>query len=130
MSGLLDAVNGSWDYAYRTCPHRNEAQGTCRNCLARAAVEAVAAWLDAHPDETLGYPARVLRAEVAPPRPTPEAVIGDTYAAWCERGESGYLSEVIAAALRDAGMLREDACSLCGSVGTVHLISCGTQDTP
>jgi len=78
--GLLDAVKGSRDYAYRTCPHRKDTGTTCRDCVARAAVLAVAYWLEFAWDE----PARLLRAEVAPPDPRVAIVT-----AWMEGATTG-----------------------------------------
>ena len=96
MSGLLDAVEAAIPGSLRPADE-----------IARAAVEAVAAWLD----ENGGYTkvANILRAEVAPPRPTPEDVIYEAGREWQQQAQWVVPSHVhIATALRDAGMLRED----------------------
>ena len=123
MSGLLDAV--AHDIHDTQCAVGDEwndracelmADGEPNKAMrlhidgfeaeARAAVEAVAAWLDPEGANRGGVKwavATLLRAEVAPPRPTPEDVI------YRAIGTHGVIQpHVIVDALRDAGMLRED----------------------
>ena len=70
---------------------------------ARAAVEAHAAWLDyMKVDSSVGG---LLRAEIAPPRPTPEDVIRGLIKGWQGTPEA-WISAIVAA-LRDAGFLKE-----------------------
>jgi hypothetical protein len=98
MSGLLDALSEA---------------GAINP---RAAAEAVAAWLDGVRDASLSPNTRaslgniitLLREEVAPPKPTPEDVIREAMGTWQGR-TSVAVWEYVAAALRDAGMLKDPA---------------------
>ena len=102
MSGLLDAVRVAIFPV--PCPVRSQQEVT------RAAVEAVAAWLDHEaPRHGMGTLeclriTDLLRNEVAPPTPTPLDVIAK---ARNPLRDAAADAVVIAAALRDAGMLRE-----------------------
>lgn len=103
MSGLIDAVEGAI--------RRSECRCSIQPCEhdARAAVLAVADWLHDNVPVHANYGcADVLRSEVAPPPPpTPEDVIREWMAeAMWEFDQEDV--EHIAAALRDAGMLRAE----------------------
>ena len=94
MSALLDAVEAAIPGSLRPADE-----------IARAAVEAVAAWLD----ENGGYTkvANILRAEVAPPRPTPESVIGQAATKWNAALGVGPFPSYVIAKLADAGFTLE-----------------------
>ena len=100
MSGLLDAVVDALGpmplFDSRVTKHR-----------ARAAVEAVAAWMDVQRAYQCREIARLIREEVAPPRPTPEDVIRKALKDPPPPGFAATHALRIATALRDAGMLRE-----------------------
>jgi hypothetical protein len=112
VSGLLDAVKAA---IYRDgSKTREEMADLTGDAAARAAVEAVAAWLDGYGKYRNYAPVvALLRAEVAPPRPTPVDVIREAEFAWhmdvAVRRATSLKSAAphIAAALRDAGMLVE-----------------------
>jgi hypothetical protein len=125
MSGLLDAVervihdaqcpvgetfggngcallaDGEPNKAMRNHIDRFEAE-------ASAAVEAVAAWLEAHPERWVRA-AAALRSEVAPPKPTPEDVIRSMCAVCRRWDEPCEVCKATVAALRDAGLLKEES---------------------
>jgi hypothetical protein len=100
MSGLLDAVKARI-VALGWSPDDDS--------VARAAVEAVAAWLER---ASFSDTAALLRAEVAPPKPTPEDVIREAREKYRDEGSTLPLSysfdAYLAKRLRDAGILKED----------------------
>ncbi len=96
MSGLLDAVIAAQD----------KASGYLPETVARAAVEAVAAWLDLSTAYQSSTIARLLRAEVAPPTPDLDLIVKwmtDGKATGTTEGDAQQLLDM----LRDAGMLRD-----------------------
>lgn len=112
MSGLIDAVETAVRRAISEYNEDDFGDEPLWTVIAPAAVLAVADWLDGQ-TAWRSRMAGVLRAEVAPPPPpTAEDVIREAYPKWQALAfhsdtPAPPFQDFIAAALRDAGLLRE-----------------------